>query len=365
MYKNLNNEGNGRSRANETIKSFRLTATILGILLFFFFSSCKKEVVNPPLNVNTVAENANESNATVSANYYYASVPGLNSYTATGATYSNCSSNGSTIRARVVSFSGTKVTIQVNRINGGSFGNNGTLYLREVSPCGNSNLSSKTYTSSATSITIDLSLSNLLPNNSISFIPTMISSNNSRTHTGVIKITNSCALKMQWYSQVNSNWADDLMNNSCKIRAKGCVISCIAMLLASQEGNSTSTYTPKTLNAFLNSNSGYSGCDVSWGTAANMDGSGGVTYQGPNPSSNKWAWLDGELSQCRKVIVQVNSGSHWVLITGRTGPSGTGSSYKVLDPGISTYSSKTLAHFNNTFTQGRSFDGTWKKNMNY
>jgi hypothetical protein len=217
------------------------------------------------------------------------------------------------------------------------------------------------------SVNITFSIANVLPGQSLVLVPTMFSTSGERRNTGTITITNKCPIKMQWYSQVNSSWANNLMNNSCKISSAGCVISCLAMLLASQEGNSTSAYTPATVNSYLNGHSGYiPSCTLSdWSIPANMDGSGGVVFQGSNSTSNNWSWLDGQLSLCRKVIVNVNSGSHWVLVTGRTGPSGIGSSYKVLDPANGSYSSKTLANFSNTFLKGRSYSGTWKTNMLY
>lgn len=134
------------------------------------------------------------------------------------------------------------------------------------------------------------------------------------------------------------------------------------MLLASQTGNTTSSYTPASLNTYLKNNGGYSVCLAYPAIAAAMDGSGGVVYQ-TSTNSKSWTWLDGQLAQCRRVLLQVNGGSHWVLCLARTGPSGVGSSYKILDPGNLNYTAKTLSNFSNNWLQGRSFSGTWKSNM--
>jgi hypothetical protein len=179
-----------------------------------------------------------------------------------------------------------------------------------------------------------------------------------------------CPLNMKWYSQRDDRWGYDVMNGNCLIRDVGCVISCISMMLASQVGNQESDYTPKTLNTYLNTPPlGYnSNCGLDWTRSHDMDGIGGVIYEEHNSGINNWAWLDNQLSQCRKVVVHVSKesnmseGSHWVLVVGKTAANTNGSSYKVLDPGTqySNWAVKTLGDYHNRYFKGHSYSGTWK-----
>ncbi len=297
----------------------------------------------------------------------YTTNPALNNFTTSTFNYIGCSSNGQTIRARVISISGTTATIQVSMKNGTTFGNSGSLFIRTNSPCSSTSLNSISYNATSSFANITVNLQNLMPNQSLTIIPVMFSFTGIRRHSGPITFTNSCPSNFMWYSQADQSWAKNKMNNNCTIQNAGCVISCIAMLLASQEGNNPLSFTPATLNNYLNNVNGYvPTCSLSsWSLAANMDGPGGVVFQSSNSFSNNWTWLDGQLNLCRKVIVKVNNGNHWVLISAKNGPSGIASSYKVLDPGNSFYSNKTLSNFNNTFIEGRSYSGNWKANLPY
>jgi Secretion system C-terminal sorting domain len=175
----------------------------------------------------------------------------------------------------------------------------------------------------------------------------------------------ACATASQWYSQVNPAWKANVISGTCTIGNNGCVVTCIAMLLASTSGNTTSSHTPATLNTYLRNNSGYSGCSTFWAVAANADGSAGLAYYGGTSTANNWAWLDAQLAACRKVLVNVNNSGHWVLVVAKTGTSGVGSSYKVLDPGNTNYTAKTLASFGTTFSRGQAYAATWKTSMPY
>jgi hypothetical protein len=134
--------------------------------------------------------------------------------------------------------------------------------------------------------------------------------------------TDACITTGQWYSQASSSWAGNAMCTGYTIKNKGCAMACVAMLLASISGNTSSSYTPATLNTYLRNNGGYSGCDIYWSTAAAFDGSGGLSYYGSTDVANNWTWLDTQLANCRKVVVNVNSGGHWVLVVAKTGTSG-------------------------------------------
>ena len=172
-----------------------------------------------------------------------------------------------------------------------------------------------------------------------------------------------CPLKLQWYSQVSSQWSSTQLGTcSSTIGSSGCAISCGSMLLTS-EVSGNADYTPATLNSWLKSNSGYSaGCDVNWSKIADADGPGGLIYIPSMGTTNNWSWLDQQLNLCRKAIVRVlapSGSTHYVVVKARVGSSGVASSYQVLDPGTTAYATKTLASFNNTFYAGYAYSGTW------
>lgn len=184
----------------------------------------------------------------------------------------------------------------------------------------------------------------------------------SRT-VSISQAAGTCPTLMTWYSQVNPNWSG-IIHGTCTstIGQTGCAITCGADLLTTETSNSTN-FTPTDINTYLKNNSGYSGgCNVIWSKIADADGSDGLVYYNSNFTQNNWSWLDQQLDNCRKVIVNVHNssgGNHYVLVKARSGSSGTGSSYKVLDPGITNYAVKTLADFSNIFYSAHSYSGTW------
>ena len=85
---------------------------------------------------------------------------------------------------------------------------------------------------------------------------------------------------------------------------------------------SGSSANPSTLNKWLKSNGGYaSGNLFVWGSVATY----GLSYVGKVSSSSS---IDSYHNKGYAVILNVNSGRHWVLLTGISG-----SSYLVNDPG--------------------------------
>ena len=130
------------------------------------------------------------------------------------------------------------------------------------------------------------------------------------------------------YKQCDPAWGNDALGSSSTICKVGCLMSSVSMALASagktingQQSN------PKTLNAFLKSNGGYSGNLFIWGSVGRF----GVTYEGQ--PSDKTA-IRNAICANKVVILNVNNGGHWVLATGFNGDT-----FNVNDPGYtrSTY----------------------------
>jgi len=113
-------------------------------------------------------------------------------------------------------------------------------------------------------------------------------------------------------------------------------MSSVAMALSSF-GRS---YTPGSLNSWLNSHGGYvSGDLIVWGAVSSLGMSvNSISY---SMSSGKLADL---VHKCHPVIANVRGGSHWVLVTGTTSSS---SVFRVNDPGFDqgTYSLSEMSEF--------------------
>ena len=127
------------------------------------------------------------------------------------------------------------------------------------------------------------------------------------------------------YKQCDSRWGSDKLGTSGQtICQAGCLMSSVAMVIADC-GRSIggAQATPKTLNTFLRNNGGYvSGNLFVWGAVNSF----GLGFVGKAYNSND---IQNHFRQGRAVILNVNNGGHWVLVTGISG-----SSYLVNDPGF-------------------------------
>ena len=95
------------------------------------------------------------------------------------------------------------------------------------------------------------------------------------------------------------------------------------MIVASKGGGKD----PGTLNSWLKSNSGYSGCDIYWGS---VDKLGFTSYQGMETAD--YNTICNGISNGHGIVANVHNGGHWVLLTGCLG----NNMYSVNDPGYST-----------------------------
>ena len=157
-----------------------------------------------------------------------------------------------------------------------------------------------------------------------------------------------------FFSQRDERWRYlEMGPGGCKVGDEGCAMTDVAMLLKYYGSDAD----PGKLNTWLCNNGGYNNnCEIIWGTAANYDGPGGMTYIGGNDIEDNWSELDNQLSQGYPVIVKVDFNpdtepvtQHWVLVTHRSGGSGNPSSYYINDPWDLSYTEKTLASYYRTF----------------
>jgi hypothetical protein len=175
-----------------------------------------------------------------------------------------------------------------------------------------------------------------------------------------------------FYSQLAEPWEDDQMGGCPDDMAQsGCAVTCVSMLLNWEDGSATDP-DPGVLNAWLGASGGYTpgGCYILWEVAEDYDGEGvGLEYVGSADfGSDDWAALDAEIDAAdRMPIVKVDYttgsatfASHFVVVYDRVGPSGTPSSYLILDPMQTAFSSAhTLALYTNQ-VNGRNIYGLRK-----
>ncbi len=128
------------------------------------------------------------------------------------------------------------------------------------------------------------------------------------------------------YKQCDSRWGSDRLGTSSDtICSAGCLMSSVSMVLADcGKSIGGAVATPKTLNAWLTKNGGYVSGDLFvWGAVNSF----GLTFVKKAYSSADITTL---FKQGKAVILNVNNGGHWVLMTGISG-----SNYLVNDPGFS------------------------------
>ncbi|MGH9764317.1 MAG: hypothetical protein ACREAC_26070, partial [Blastocatellia bacterium] len=138
-------------------------------------------------------------------------------------------------------------------------------------------------------------------------------------------------LSVAFFSQVDPRWSGNQLGtcSGTTIGSAGCAISCIAMAGAHEVSN----FNPASLNTYLTNNGGYQGgCLVVWGAAANIDGSGGLTYLGTGSVSSA-ANLKSQLDSGHYLIAtSARFSSHFGIIIGYNGAGTNLSDFYYLDP---------------------------------
>ena len=128
------------------------------------------------------------------------------------------------------------------------------------------------------------------------------------------------------YKQCDSRWGSDrLGSNSKTVCSAGCLISSVSMVLnGCGRTISGAAATPKTLNNYLTNNGGYAqGDNFIWGSVATFE----LSYLGQ--TGDHYATRN-YFSSGHAVILNVNYGTHWVVMTGESG-----TNFLVNDPGFS------------------------------
>eukprot|EP01111_Echinosteliopsis_oligospora_P010444 TRINITY_DN3244_c0_g1_i1.p1 TRINITY_DN3244_c0_g1~~TRINITY_DN3244_c0_g1_i1.p1 ORF type:complete len:194 (-),score=40.90 TRINITY_DN3244_c0_g1_i1:112-693(-) len=136
------------------------------------------------------------------------------------------------------------------------------------------------------------------------------------------------------YKQCDSAWGSKELGScgSQSICSAGCAMSSVAMILSTRgwKGN------PGTLNSWLDSNRGYEGgCDILW---SDVDKLGYTKCMGAEKATYEECCTG--VAAGHGVVINVRSGTHWVLVTGCDGKG----NFKVNDPGFDddSYSYSTV-----------------------
>jgi len=114
------------------------------------------------------------------------------------------------------------------------------------------------------------------------------------------------------FKQCDSRWGSERLGTcSLSVCQAGCAMSSVAMLLVTRGWSGT----PGTLDTWLTNNGGYAnGCDLYWGS---VDKLGHTHCMGFETAS--YADVCTGVSQGHGVVINVRSGTHWVLVTGCAG----------------------------------------------
>jgi hypothetical protein len=150
-------------------------------------------------------------------------------------------------------------------------------------------------------------------------------------------------LPITHYQQCNqSAWSGNPYGSgSCStICVNGCALCCGAMMLQLDGVNAN----PGQVNSWLQSNSGYSGCDVKWSGTQSIDAYPGNIMTWYGSVAYSLTVLKSEIDAGNPVIAKVNhryggSGTcgHFVTIYGYNGTGSYASDFLVADPGTSTF----------------------------
>ncbi|CAD8068965.1 unnamed protein product [Paramecium primaurelia] len=126
------------------------------------------------------------------------------------------------------------------------------------------------------------------------------------------------------YKQCDATWGKDQLGTSSNtICSAGCLISSVAMMLHTYGVTTDGTTTPRTMNTWLKKNGGYASGDLFvWASIDKL----GFHYQGKFTAAQAKTKFDAG----QHIILCVNSGGHYVLMT-----SYSGDTFNVNDPGYS------------------------------
>jgi hypothetical protein len=127
--------------------------------------------------------------------------------------------------------------------------------------------------------------------------------------------------KVPHYSQGDSQWGSRTLGSSASISAKGCAITSVCMILC-YYGRDVN---PKTMDEYLDANSGYSGDSVKWEVAFKCGETADLKFGARTVVTSGFkAVLDKRISENKPTLARVDYGSdtdgnynHFVVIVGR------------------------------------------------
>jgi hypothetical protein len=140
-------------------------------------------------------------------------------------------------------------------------------------------------------------------------------------------ISFNCTLAIKWirYEQCVPQWGNDPLGSKT-ICSDGAIITSIAMALATfNKGCPSTPCDPRTLNDWLKKNNGYQGNQFQWPSVAKL----GLTFEG---LTKDVAYIQKVFNEGAIVILAVEYGSHWALMTGPWTGLGDKKRFAINDP---------------------------------
>ena len=214
-------------------------------ITLFCFTSCSKEDLQPSAGnadkKSIVKENQpnlrSEGTLHTNMDFFQNSVaavsyntfPLLNVWTASSTTTesNSCASFQSGLKAKVISIVDNKITIQIQKANGASFGNTGTGYVKAISTCGNI-AGNSTIQSNYTYVNIDFWAT--FTAGSVNFSPSITLSNGVRMYAPLITVSAKSDVAFEKYLVNGTNYNHFCQLNSTYLPSISCIPTSYMML---------------------------------------------------------------------------------------------------------------------------------------
>lgn len=218
----------------KNVFKFLSVAVVSAIL----FSSCSKDEIQPTAPTTAKAALSNETtnelkneehlqlgkagfqSATAAASY--TTSPTQNTWTAvsTVATGTSCAVFQSGLKAKVIAVSGNKITIQLQKGNGSTFGSAGTAYIKATSLCGNI-AGTSAIQSSFYYANVDFWCT--FSSGTVSFSPSITLSNGVRMYAPMITVTAKSDVVFEKQLVNGSNYSHYYQKNSPYYGGYACI----------------------------------------------------------------------------------------------------------------------------------------------
>jgi hypothetical protein len=162
------------------------------ILLTMVFTACEKEPIEQPANTGEqfpVTDSAASNLKSAMTNYFI--TPSVGSYVLPGAITLNLNCGtyyGTTIRAKVLSKTGSQIKLEISRADGANFSAAGTAFVKAASPCGGI-AGSTAYAAGTNKVTVTFNAT--FSTGAVHFYPTVVSSNGSKYYAEPVLVYTS------------------------------------------------------------------------------------------------------------------------------------------------------------------------------